>query len=123
MTPDDLSAIRKALEAGDLKHEEIEELLTLTENQQATITELEKRADLNQTWARTHYRGRQKAEEVLASNVAQAIRECAKLARTWPKQHLQDFFPGNEKPDKGQRKLAALVANGIATRIEQELEG
>ena len=122
MTTEELTALRQAHEAGDLKHADVEALITQNEEQAATIADLEHKLSLAQTWVRTHYKARQKAEQVLARNVAQTIRECAKLARRWPKGHLGDFFPGNKKPDKRAQKLAHLVANGIATRIEQELE-
>ena len=122
MTTNNFPALRQALEAGDLKHEQILELLATAEEQAGTITDLERRLDLAVTWARSHNRAREKAEKALATNVGTAIRGCAKIAQRWPKQHLRDFYPGNEKPDKQAQKLAHLVANGIATRIEEELE-
>ena len=95
MTTDNLPALRQALEAGDLKHEQILELLAMAEQQAGTMADLNRRLDLAVTWARTHDRAREKAEKALAANVSQAIRGCAKIAQRWPKEHLRDFFPRN----------------------------
>ena len=123
MTTNNFPALRQALEAGDLKHTQILELLDTAEQQAAEIASLEERVELALAWTRSHYNGKQRAEQALARNVAQAIRGCAKIARKWPKQYLRDFYPGKEKPTKDQARLANLVASSIATRIEQELEG
>jgi len=99
----------------------IDDLKIQLEQQAAELADLKRRLDLAITWARTHHRAKERAEKALERNVAQAIRGCARLARDWPKEHLPDFYPGNEKPGKETLKLVALVANGIATRIEKEL--
>ena len=123
MTADDLPALRQALEAGELKHEEILELLEMAEQQAAEIESLERRADLGQTWARAHYKGKEKAEKALLHSVRRVARDSAKLARRWPKHELAKTIPGGKKPTKEQVHLARAVANGIATHIENQVKG
>ncbi len=123
MTADDFPALRQALEAGDLTHEQIEELLTTAEEQATMIAALEKRADLSQTWARAHYKGKEKAEKALLESVRRVARDSARLARRWPKHELAKTIPGGKKPTKEQVRLARTVANGIATHIENQVKG
>ena len=123
MTTEELTALRQALEAGDLQHEQIEELLTTAEEQATMIAALEKRAELGQIWARAHYKGKEKAEKALLESVRRVARDSARLARRWPKHELAKVLPRGQKPTKEQKALAILVAGGIATHIENQVKG
>ena len=120
MTPDELATLRHALEAGDLQHGQILELLELAEGQATEIASLEKQVQLALTWTRAHYNGKRKAEKELLTCVKQVVRDSAKLARRWPKNELANIL--SAKPTKEQQQLAHQVAGGIELYILKQIE-
>ena len=124
MTTDtlDYPTLRQALEAGDLKHAQVEALVDRVEQQATEIADLERKMTLAITWTRAHYNGKRKAEKELLDSVRKTVRDSAALARHWPKHELAKTLPGGQKPTKEQVQLARTVANGIATHILNQIK-
>jgi len=124
MTTDtpDFPTLRRALEAGDLKHEQITELLDTVEQQEAEIADLEHKVTMSLTWTRSYYKAKSKAEKALLESVRRVARDSAALARRWPKHELARALPGGQKPTKEQRNIANMTANGIATHIMNQVK-
>jgi len=118
----DIPALRQALEAGDLKHAQVEALVDRVEQQATEIADRDRKLGLAQTWVRSYYRAKQKAEAELLRSVRSVARDSAKLARRWPKHELAKTLPGGQKPTKEQVQLARTVANGIATHILNQVK-
>jgi len=122
MTPDEITALRQALEADDLKHAQVVELLDTVEQQTTEIADLNRRLDLAVHWTRAHYNGKVKSDKALLESVRRVARDSAMLARRWPKHELAKTLPGGQKPTKEQVQLARTVANGIATHILNQIK-
>jgi hypothetical protein len=118
----DIPALRQAVEAGDLQHEQIAELLDTVEQQATEIADLNRRLDLAIHWTRAHYNGKRKADQALLDSVRRVARDSAALARRWPKHELARALPGGQKPTKEQRNIANMTANGIATHIMNQVK-
>jgi len=118
----DITALRQALEAGDLKHAQVEALVDRVEQQATEIADLDHRVTMALTWTRSYYKAKSKAEKALLESVRRVARDSAALARRWPKHELVKFVPAGQKPTKEQVKLARTVANGIATHILNQVK-
>jgi len=118
----DSATLRQALEAGDLKHDDIVALIGRVEDLEDEIAGLNHKLTLGQSWVRTHYRARQRAEKELLTCVRKTVRDSAKMARRWPKMFLRQVLEGKRKPTKEEMALALLVAGNIEQQILKQVE-